>query len=165
MRTPLTLQRWNLLGIEEQELSILLTDVCDTHLGARGKGDVDTIPFSQLDRITTDVDLDRSASGGTGVVAGPLDEVSVDVDAFSSVDERGGRREDGGENVKWRVDRGGASRLALINDILTVLNSRCDNVCPLVVLFSIGVMPMKRQKSRVWSVYAPIGKIAGRDTR
>jgi len=133
-----------LLRIKEQELSILLTDIFNVNLGTRGKGDVDTITLPQLDGVTPDVNLDRGTSGGTSVVAGPLDEMGVNIGALSGVREGSGRREDGGEEINRRVDRGGACSLALIDDLMAV-NSRCNNMCPLVLLIFIREMPKQTE--------------------
>jgi len=134
------LPRSNLLGIEEQELSVLLTHIFNVHFGARDKGDVDTITLPQLDRITTNVDLGRSASGCTSVIAGPLNEVGVNVFALSGVGEGNSRGENGSENVKRRVDRGRAGGLTFIHNLGAVPNSRCDNVRPSVLFAFIGEM-------------------------
>jgi hypothetical protein len=131
----------NLLSIKKQELSIFLTDVLNVHLGTRGKGDVDTIALPQLNRVAADGNLDRSTSGGTSVVAGPLDEVGINVGALSGVREGSGGREDGGEDVEWGVDRGRAASVALIDDLLAVLGSRCDDMRPFVLLVFIREMP------------------------
>lgn len=66
---------------------MLLTHIFNVYFGARGKGDVDTVTLSQLDGVTTDVDVDRSASGRASVVARPLDDVGVDVGALGGVRE------------------------------------------------------------------------------
>ena len=130
----------NLLGIEEQELSVLLTHVFNVHFGARGKGDVDTIALPQLDRVTTNVNLGRSASGCTSVIAGPLDEVGVNVFALGGVGEGNSRGENGSENVKRRVDRGRAGGLTFVHNLGAVPNSRCDNVRPSVLFAFVGEM-------------------------
>lgn len=147
MRVSPVSQGKNLLGVEKQELSVLLANVFNVHLGARGKCDVNAIAFSQLDGVTTDVDLDRSTSCRTSVVTGSLDEMSVDIGALGGVGEGSGRREDGSEDVEWSVDRGRATGLALIDDLLTVLDDRCDNMRPFVPLVFVGEMPKKRPKS------------------
>ena len=110
-------QESNLLSVEEQKLSILLSHIFNVHLGARGKGYVDTITLSQLDGIVTDGDLDRSASGCTSVVTRPLDEMGIDICVLGNVGKGSGGREDCSEDVEWRVHRRRASGLALINDL------------------------------------------------
>jgi len=120
---------------------VLLTHVFNVYFGAGGEGDVDTVTLSQLDGVTTDVDVDRSASGRASVVARPLDDVGVDVGALGGVREGSGGRKDGGEDVNWRVHRRGAGGFSLIDDFRAALNSRCDNMCPLVLLVFIGEVP------------------------
>jgi hypothetical protein len=66
--------------------------------------------------------------------------VSVDVSALSGVGEGSGGREDGGEDVEWGMDRGRAGSFALIDDLLAVLNDRCDDVRPFILLVFIGEM-------------------------
>jgi len=128
------------LSIKDQELSVLVTDIFNAHLATRGEGDVDTVTLPQLDKITTDVDLDRSASSGTSIVAGPLNEVCVNVSAPGSVGKGGGRREDGSEDVERRMDWGRTCGFALIDDLLTVPDSWCDNMRPFILLVSVGEM-------------------------
>jgi len=129
-----------LLGIEEQELSVLLTGIVNVDFGPRGKGYVDAITLPQLDRVTADIDLDSGASGGVSIVAGPLNEVGVNIGALGCVGEGSGRREDGSEDVKWRVDWGRASSLALVDNLQAVLNSRCHDMRPSISLAFIGEM-------------------------
>ena len=136
---------------------MLLTHVFNAYFGARGKGDVDTIALSQLDGVTIDVDLDRSASGCTGIVAGPLDHMGIDIGAFGGVREGGAGRKDGSEDVNWRVYRRGTGSFALIDDLWAVFNSRCDDVRPSVLLVFIRKMP----ECGVWSAYATIRVIGG----
>jgi len=67
--------------------------------------------------------------------------MGVDIGAFGGVREGSCRRQDGSEDVKWRVYRRGAGSLALIDDLWVALNSRCDDVRPFVLLVFIRKMP------------------------
>ena len=58
------------------------------------------------------------------------------------------------------MDRGRAQSLALINDVMVVLNHRCDNVCPLVLLIFIREMP-KQTETEGRLVLALIRHITG----
>ena len=135
------LQGSNLLGVEEQKLALLLTNVFNIYFGAGGEGNVDTITLSQLNGLAADVDLDCSASGWTGVVARLLDNMGIDVGALGGVREQSTGREDGSEDVKWRVYGGRTCRLALINYRLAVLDCWCYDMCPLVCFVFIGETP------------------------
>lgn len=88
--------RLALLGVEEQEFAILLTNVLDADVDPGGESDVHTVTLPQLDGITANVDLYRGAGGGTSVVTGPLDKMGVHFSAPSGVGERGGGGKDGG---------------------------------------------------------------------
>jgi hypothetical protein len=140
-RTQTNDEGLNLLSIENQELSIFLTDVLNIHLGIRSKGDVDTVTLSQPDRIAADINLDRSISSGTSVVTGTLDEVGINVGALSGVREGSGGGQDGGEDVEWGVDRGRAASVTLIDDLLAVLDNQCDDMRLFVLLVFIREMP------------------------
>ena len=58
--------------------------------------------------------------------------------------EGSGRREDGGEKINGRVNRGGAGGLALVDDLMGV-NGWCNNMCPLVLLIFIREMPEQKE--------------------
>lgn len=67
--------------------------------------------------------------------------MGVDIGTLGGVREGNGRREDGSEDIKWRVYRRGPGGLALIDDLWVALNSRCDDVRPSVLLVFIRKMP------------------------
>jgi hypothetical protein len=130
----------NLLRVEEQELAFVLADVVDADFRPGGKGNVYPVTLSQLDGVTTHINLDCGASSGFSIVARPLDEMSVDISTLGGVGQRRGGGEDGGESVERGVNGGGTCGLALIDNSLTAFG-RCYNMCPFVPFVIVGEVP------------------------